>query len=112
MLGEQGWPGLDLWLWLQLSGIWQMERLRRRWIGRTGANEQWQAPLASALQQAHVIYMVGSFFVGISFQPFVLMLIGVQCGLWSYLRRIDAPASRLRVLSRGRVRPGTLPVTP
>ncbi len=91
MLGEQGWPGLFLWLALQLSGIWQMEKLRARWKKRTGRHEQWQAPLANALQQAHLIYMVGGLFVGIAYQPFVCMLIGVQCGLWSYLNRIDRP---------------------
>jgi O-antigen ligase len=101
MLGEQGWPGLFLWLWLQLLGIWQMERIRRRWQGRSGADEQWQAPLANALQQAQVIYLVGSVFVGIAFQPFILMLIGVQCGLWGYLRRTDsAQESRLPVTRR------------
>jgi O-antigen ligase len=91
MLGEQGYFGLILWLWLMLSGLWQMERLRRRWKNRTGEGEQWQAPLANALQQALIIYMVGSLFVGIAFQPFVFMLIGLQCGLWSYLKRIDSP---------------------
>lgn len=91
MLGEQGWPGFLLWLWLQLSGLWQMERIRRRWKQRTGEGERWQAPLANALQQAQVIYLVGSVFVGIAFQPFVYMLIGLQCGLWSYLKRVDAP---------------------
>ena len=90
MLGEQGWPGFLAWIWLQLLGLWQMERLQRRWRKRAGAGEQWQAPLASALQQAQIIYLVGSLFVGIAFQPFILMLIGVQCGLWSYLRRLDA----------------------
>ena len=95
MLGEQGWPGLCLWLWLQLSGIWQMERLRRRWKDRSGPNERWQAPLANALQQAQIIYLVGAAFVGIAYQPFILMLIGLQCGLWSYLRRIDAPRPRM-----------------
>jgi len=91
MLGEQGWPGLILWLWLMLSGLWQMERIRRRWRSRTGPDQQWQAPLANALQQALAIYMVGALFVGIAFQPFVYMLIGLQCGLWSYLKRIDSP---------------------
>ncbi len=91
MLGEQGYIGLGLWLWLMASGLWQMERLRRRWKDRTGPGEQWQAPLANALQQALVIYLVGSLFVGIAFQPFVFMLIGLQCGLWTYLRRIDSP---------------------
>ncbi len=91
MLGEQGWPGLAIWLWLQLAGIWQMERIRRRWGKRTGPGETWQAPLATALQHAQLIYLVGSVFVGIAYQPFILMLIGLQCGLWSYLRRVDSP---------------------
>lgn len=94
MLGEQGYPGLILWLWLQLSGIWQMERLRWKWSRRTGPDEQWQAPLANALQLAHVAYMVGALFIGVAYQPFILMLIGLQCGLWTYLRRVDNPAPR------------------
>jgi O-antigen ligase len=92
MLGEQGFPGLILWLLIQAVGVWQMELIRRRWRDRTAPDEQWQAPLASALQQAQLVYLVGSLFVGIAFQPFVLMLIGVQCGLWTYLKRIDASA--------------------
>ncbi len=91
MLGEQGWPGLILWLWLQLAGLWQMERIRSRWIKRTGPGESWQAPLANALQQAQLIFLTGSLFVGIAYQPFIFMLIGLQCGLWSYLKRIDTP---------------------
>ena len=35
--------------------------------------------------------MAGSLFVGIAYQPFCYMLIGLQCGLWSYLKRIDSP---------------------
>ena len=94
MLGEQGWPGLFLWLWLMLSGLWQMERIRHRWKRRTGEGETWQAPLANALQQSLIVYMAGSLFVGIAFQPFCYMLIGLQCGLWSYLKRIEAAAPR------------------
>lgn len=90
MLGEQGWPGLALWLWLQVLGLWQMERLRRRWRGRAGPGETWQSPLANALQQAQLVYLTGSLFVGVAYQPFVMMLIGLQCGLWSYLKRIEA----------------------
>ena len=91
VLGEQGYPGLALWLWIQLLGLWQMERIRMRWKKRTGPGETWQAPLASALQMAQVIYLAGSLFVGIAYQPFIFMIIGLQCGLWSYLKRIDAP---------------------
>jgi len=99
MLGEQGWPGLMLWLWIQALGLWQMERLRSRWRKRAAdrpddPSAQWQAPFASALQQAQLVYLLGSLFVGIAYQPFILMLIGLQCGLWSYLGRIEHPAGR------------------
>lgn len=105
MLGEQGWPGLFLWLWLQALGLFQMEAIVRRWKGRKGEGEQWQAPLALALQQAQLIYLAGSLFVGIAFQPYVFMLIGVQCGLWSYLKRIDSPARTSRKQRPGLVIP-------
>ncbi|MBH0111566.1 putative O-glycosylation ligase, exosortase A system-associated [Novosphingobium sp. YJ-S2-02] len=88
MLGEQGYPGLALWLLLQISGLWQMEVLRRRYKTCKDPQEAWVAPLANALQLTHVAYLVGSLFVGIAFQPFILMLVGLQCGLWSYLKRI------------------------
>ncbi|MCT2401593.1 putative O-glycosylation ligase, exosortase A system-associated [Novosphingobium mangrovi (ex Huang et al. 2023)] len=91
MLGEQGYPGLALWLALQMSGLLQMEAIRRRWKDRKGPDEAWAAPMANALQLAQVVYLVGSLFVGIAFQPFILMLNGLQCGLWSYLKRIDLP---------------------
>lgn len=94
MLGEQGWPGLALWLWLHGLGLWQMEKLRRRYRKRAKEDprpgDEWKGPLANALQQGQIVYLVGSLFVGIAFQPFVFMLIGLQCALWSYLNRVDA----------------------
>lgn len=114
MLGEQGWPGLGLWLWLHALGLWQMERIRRRWRGRTGATEQWQAPLASALQVAQIIYLVGSLFQGIAYQPFVLMLIGLQIGLWSYCKRLDTAGRTARHVRRapGHPSPAGVSLTP
>ena len=91
MLGEQGWPGLGLWLWIHFLGLWQMERIRRRWRNRTGDQEQWQAPLAGALQFAQIVYLVGSLFQGIAYQPFILTLLGVQCALWSWCKLADSP---------------------
>ncbi len=91
MLGEQGWIGLGLWLWLQLLGLWQMEKLRRRFQRRDSNRGSWQAGLATALQQAHLVYLAGAAFVGIAYQPFLFMLVGLQCGLWSYVRRVEGP---------------------
>ncbi|GAA4048471.1 putative O-glycosylation ligase, exosortase A system-associated [Parerythrobacter jejuensis] len=91
VLGEQGYPGFIAWIWLQALGIWQMEKIRRRWRKKTGDGEQWQAPLASALQYAHLIYLVGALFQGIAYQPFVMMLIGLQIALYSYCQQLDSP---------------------
>ncbi len=86
MLGEQGWPGFILWLMIHLGGIFRMEILRRRY--RTAPPEQaWIAPLATALQHGHIIYLSGSLFVGIALNPFVYMLVGAQIGLDTYLAR-------------------------
>lgn len=86
MLGEQGWPGLILWLSINLIGVIRMEVLRRRYLG-AGEDQAWIAPLATALQFAHLIYLFGGAFVGIAFQPFVYMLVGAQIGLDTYLGR-------------------------
>jgi O-antigen ligase len=87
MLGEQGWPGLILWVWLQALGLWHMERLRWRFRKSEDGEGSWQWGLATALQQAQIVYLVGALFVGIAYQPFIFMLVGLQCGLWSYVKR-------------------------
>lgn len=87
MLGEQGYPGLALWLLLHIAGLAQMERIRRRYGRTRRAEEQWIAPFATALQQGHIIYLVGSLFVGIAFQPFIYMMIALEIGLTTYCRR-------------------------
>ena len=99
MLGEQGWPGLTIWVWLHGLGLWHMERIRRRWRARAGDGkasdgERWQAPLATALQYAQAIYLVGSLFQGIAYQPYILMLLGLQCALHSYCKQTDSSVSR------------------
>jgi hypothetical protein len=67
-----------------------MEALRRRYR-REQSDEAWIAPLATALQSAHIVYLVGSVFVGIAFQPFAYMLVGVQIGFDGYVKRKYAP---------------------
>jgi probable O-glycosylation ligase (exosortase A-associated) len=101
MLGEQGWPGLAMWLLLHLAGLFQMERLQRRWKRAEAETTRWIAPLAAALQMSAVIYIVGALFQGIAYQPVMLMLVGLQIGLNTYAARIDsAQAKRDRSASR------------
>lgn len=96
LLGEQGYVGLGIWLWLQVLGLWHMEKLRRRFRRRDGDNSSWQWGLATALQQGHVVYLVGAAFVGIAYQPFLFMLVGLQCALWAYVQRVEGREARIR----------------
>ncbi|QIG81987.1 putative O-glycosylation ligase, exosortase A system-associated [Stakelama tenebrarum] len=86
MLGEQGYPGLLMWLIIHLGGLFRMEVLRRRYRASEG-EWAWVAPLATALQHGHMIYLLGAAFIGIAFQPFIYLLIGAQIGLDSYCGR-------------------------
>ncbi len=88
MLGEQGYPGLGLWLLLHIMGVIHMEVIRRRYAKNPPPELAWVTPLADALQQAQIVYLFGGAFVGIAFQPFCYMLVGLQCGLSAYIGRV------------------------
>ncbi|MFL0414940.1 putative O-glycosylation ligase, exosortase A system-associated [uncultured Sphingomonas sp.] len=101
MLGEQGFPGLALWLLINVIGVIRMEVLRRRYKAGEFA---WAGSLAGALQHAHLIYLLGGAFVGIAFQSFLYMLLGAQIGLDTYLAR-RARETSWRPMRRERAAP-------
>ncbi|HEV2866213.1 MAG TPA: DUF5935 domain-containing protein, partial [Allosphingosinicella sp.] len=86
MLGEQGFPGAILFLLIHVIGLVRMELLRRRYRREKG-ELAWLAPLAMALQHFQIIYLVGSLFVGIAYQPFPWLMLAVQIGLDSWASR-------------------------
>jgi putative inorganic carbon (hco3(-)) transporter len=100
MLGEQGYPGLLIWLLIHFGGILKMEQISRVYRKRKRPEEAWIAPLANALQNTHIIYMVGALFVGIAFQPVALMFVGIQIGFATYLARRRAEASFRPILNK------------
>ena len=85
MLGEQGYPGLALFLLIHLVGIFRMEIIRRTYRKHEGEHA-WVAPLAAALQHGHLVYMLGCSFVGIAFQPFIYFMIAVEIGFDRYVQ--------------------------
>ena len=87
MLGEQGFPGLIIWLIIQIGGVWRMEVIQRVYRKRDKPDETWIAPLANALQNSQIIYLVGSLFVGIAFQAYFFMFTALQIGFDTYLAR-------------------------
>jgi O-antigen ligase len=96
MLGEQGWPGLIIWLTLQGLGLVQLEFVRRRLRRSDDPLDRSDCALAIALQQGHMIYLFGAVFVGIAYQPFVYMLIGLQIALVEQVRRRRRPAHQFQ----------------
>jgi probable O-glycosylation ligase (exosortase A-associated) len=93
MLGEQGYPGVIMWLLIHIIGLIRMELLQRKFRKRAVEDGQWIGDLADALQKAHVIYLIGSLFVGIAFQSFVYMLVGLQIGLDIYAKKMGVGAA-------------------
>jgi len=87
MLGEQGFPGLILFLLIHGIGVIRMEVIRRRFRRVTEGEDAWIAPLATALQNFQLIYLVGALFVGIAYQPFVYLMLATQIGFDVWLTR-------------------------
>jgi hypothetical protein len=111
MLGEQGYPGLALFLLIHLGGIFRMEMIRRTYRKNEGEHA-WVSPLAAALQHGHLVYLLGCSFVGIAFQPFIYFMIAVEIGFDRYVqthvkKRVWNPFRRPRTTSRSeRPKPG------
>ncbi|HYJ52254.1 MAG TPA: putative O-glycosylation ligase, exosortase A system-associated [Allosphingosinicella sp.] len=97
MLGEQGFPGLFLYLLIQAIGLARMEVLRRRYK-RAEGGEAWISPLATALQHCQLIYLVGSLFVGIAFQSFGWLILAVQIGFDVHCGRRERQARKAAAL--------------
>ena len=95
MLGEQGFPGLLLFLLIHGIGLVRMEIVRRRYR-RAEGEDAWISPLATALQNFQLVYLVGALFVGMAYQPFVYLMLAGQIGFDTWLTRRE----------RGRRRPG------
>lgn len=87
VLGEQGYPGFAIWAVLQGLGLLHMERIRRRYRdSEDPAEKRWHA-LATALQNGQGVYLVGALFVGVGYQPFMFMLLGLQIAFYSLMKR-------------------------
>ncbi len=87
VLGEQGFIGFAIWLALHGLGLWQMQRIRKRYADSEEPDgKRWYA-LATALQNGHMVYLVGAAFVCVGYQPFMFMLLGLQIAFYSLMKR-------------------------
>jgi probable O-glycosylation ligase (exosortase A-associated) len=110
MLGEQGFPGLIMFLMLHFTGLVRMSAFRRRYRNPLDEEEAWAGPLATALQSCHLIYLLGAGFVGIAFLPFIYMILGIEIGLDTYLAARRRKATFRPMVDRAAA-PAAAPVT-
>jgi putative inorganic carbon (hco3(-)) transporter len=98
MLGEQGWPGLVMFLLVAASSMWSLRKLSNR--TRKIPELEWVASMADALQSGLAVFMTSGAFVGIAFQPMFWYFISMSISLRAYVYRCErqtaAPATGWR----------------
>jgi putative inorganic carbon (hco3(-)) transporter len=87
VLGEQGYPGLAL--FLAISGItfFRLRRLAKR--ARVYPELKWLVGLADALQSGLAVFLTSGAFVGIAFQPMYWYFIAMSISLNAYMWRVE-----------------------
>ncbi|MEO8723661.1 MAG: putative O-glycosylation ligase, exosortase A system-associated [Sphingobium sp.] len=105
VLGEQGYVGFALWAMLHLMSLVGTARIQRRYRANTDPAQAWIAPFALALQQGHLVYLLGAAFVGIAYQPFILMLLAMQAAFATYIARHERARGSVPIFAPRPVQP-------
>lgn len=87
MLGEQGYPGLIIFLLITGITFIQLRRLAKR--ARVYPELEWVAGLSDALQSGLAVFMTSGAFVGIAFQPMYWYFIAMSISLNAYMWRVE-----------------------
>ena len=87
VLGEQGFPGLAMFLALQGMSLWYMRSVSRRTRGKP--HLAWAHDLAQTLMTSLLTMMACGCFIGIAFQAFVWYLMTLPVCLNAYLYRVE-----------------------
>ncbi len=93
VLGEQGFPGLSMFLSLAALTFWRLGRMRRMTKGVP--DFEWVASLCSATEVGLAVFFTSGAFVSLGFQPMFWYFIAITLCLNGYLynaQRIGEPA--------------------
>lgn len=101
MLGEQGYLGFLLWSMIHGITLARTQWIRRHYRKRDDPATAWVSPLALALQQGHIIYLLGALFIGVAYQPFILMFLALHIGLDTYLARLRKQEGATPIFPQG-----------
>jgi len=95
VLGEQGIPGIIIYLSIVLLTLSSLSKLKKKWKNVDGM--EWISALAGALRIAIMVYMVGGAFVGIAYQPFLFYLVSLTVALDQYGLRVEQEEKKARI---------------
>jgi putative inorganic carbon (hco3(-)) transporter len=87
VLGEQGYPGLIMFVTVAAVTFVKLRRLAKR--ARGVPELEWVAGLSNALQSGLAVFMTSGAFVGIAFQPMFWYFISVSISLGAYMARVE-----------------------
>lgn len=96
ILGEHGFVGLAIFAFLILNFFGNTHYVIKRSFSRPGL--AWAIDFARALRATMVVYLCGGAFIGVAFQPYFYILIGLGISLQQYVFR--ALAERPTLLGR------------
>lgn len=88
ILGEQGYPGIIMFLLATGTSVLALRRLTKR--TRKIPHLAWCADMSDALQSGILVFMTSGAFVGIAFQPIIWYFIAMSVSLREYVRRSEA----------------------
>jgi putative inorganic carbon (HCO3(-)) transporter len=97
VLGEQGFPGLAIFLTLIGTTFYQLFMVARR--TRRRADLAWANDLAKTLQISFAILLSCGAAIGIAFQPMIYSVIAISACLHMHVKRVDEEAARERAPS-------------
>lgn len=92
MLGEQGYPGLIMFLMITIITFIQLRRVAKK--ARLCPELEWVAGLSDALQSGLAVFMTAGAFVGIAFQPMYWYFIAMSISLNAYMWRVENQATK------------------
>ncbi len=87
VLGEEGWPGLAIFLLLSVSTMLGLRQMAKR--ARKVPELLWCADMSNALQAGLIAFLTSGAFVGIAFQPMYWYFIAMAISLRQYMYRVE-----------------------
>jgi putative inorganic carbon (HCO3(-)) transporter len=91
VLGEQGWPGLAIFVGMIATTFFYLYAAARR--ARHFPHLTWCRDLAIALQMALVLQLTGGGFIALGYHPPLYMVFALSVSLREYVHRVEKAAS-------------------